>query len=162
MDQFIYDVRWQDDAAEWRARARRQAVTAMWRRYAAGPASNGRTRILDIGCGTGAGLEEFRALGCVTGIDFSETAVHYCRRRGCARTAVADASHLPFESSHFDLVAMIEVLEHVDDDAGTLAETARVLVPGGLIVLTVPAYQWLWSVRDERLQHKRRYTRSRL
>jgi SAM-dependent methyltransferase len=161
VDQFIYDVRWQDDDVEWRARARRQAVMAMWRRYS-NRESNGRTRILDIGCGTGAGLEEFRAFGTVTGIDFSETAIHYCRRRHCTQTAVADASLLPFESSHFDLVSMIEVLEHVEDDTATLAETARVLVPGGLIVLTVPAYQWLWTVRDERLQHKRRYTRARI
>lgn len=161
MDQFIYDVRWQDDASEWRARARRQAVTTMWRRYSS-PPLDGRARILDVGCGTGAGIEEFRPYGSVTGVDFSETAIRYSRRRQCTRTAVADASRLPFESSSFDLIAMIEVLEHVDDDAGTLTEIARVLTPGGLIVLTVPAYQWLWSVRDEQLHHKRRYTRTHL
>jgi SAM-dependent methyltransferase len=158
LETFIYDLRFEHDATEWRASARRDTVIAMWRRFAPelchGDAGR---RVLDVGCGTGVGMADYAEFGEVAGIDASEAAVRYAYRRDMRRAGVADASSLPFRSGIFSLVSMIEVLEHVEDDEGALAELARVTVPGGLIVLTVPAFQWLWSVRDVHLHHKRRY-----
>jgi SAM-dependent methyltransferase len=159
LESFIYDLRWRHDDTEWRSEARRQAVMAMWDRF--GRSARREARVLDIGCGTGAGLEKFGRFGKATGIDMSETAVRYSRLRNTTQTAVADAAQLPFKADAFDLVAMIEVLEHVDDIAA-LDEIVRIMTPGGLIVITVPAFRWLWSVRDIRLQHRRRYTRAEL
>jgi len=159
LDSFIYDIRWRHDDREWRSEARRRAVMAMWDRFGRGASRD--ARVLDIGCGTGAGLEQFGRFGKATGIDVSETAVRYSRLRKATQTAVADAARLPFKAAAFDRVAMIEVLEHVDDIAA-LDEIVRIMKPGALIVLTVPAYRWLWSVRDVRLQHRRRYTRAEL
>src|SRR5581483_11481363 len=58
----------------------------------------------------------------------------------------------------FDLVAALDVIEHCDDDRAVLAECARVLAPGGHLLVSVPAYGWLWSANDELNQHRRRYT----
>ena len=68
---------------------------------------------------------------------------------------------LPFRNSSFDVVVALDVLEH-GDDSRALKEVKRVLRPGGMVVISVPAYQWLWSKWDEVLGHKRRYRRSKL
>ena len=65
---------------------------------------------------------------------------------------------LPFEDEAFDLVTTLDVIEHVDDDVATLAELRRVLRPGGLLLVAVPAYMFLWGTQDEVSQHRRRYT----
>ncbi|MEZ4384484.1 MAG: methyltransferase domain-containing protein [Nannocystaceae bacterium] len=74
--------------------------------------------------------------------------------------ALPDA--LPLADGSVDLVTLLDVLEHIDDDAASLATIRRLLRPGGLLVLTVPAYAWLWSEHDEALHHKRRYTQGEL
>jgi SAM-dependent methyltransferase len=69
---------------------------------------------------------------------------------------------VPFAPESFDLVAMLDVLEHVDDDVGSLKAVAERLVRGGRLVLTVPAYRFLWSRHDELHHHKRRYRKEGL
>ncbi|MDN5854284.1 MAG: class I SAM-dependent methyltransferase, partial [Actinomycetia bacterium] len=69
---------------------------------------------------------------------------------------------LPFADGTFDVVAAFDVVEHCESEATAVAELARVLVPGGRMLLSVPAYQWAWSDHDVRAGHYRRYTRSRL
>jgi SAM-dependent methyltransferase len=72
------------------------------------------------------------------------------------------AMALPFVDEAFDVVTAFDVVEHCEDDALALSELARVLAPGGRILLSVPAYQWAWSDHDVRAGHHRRYTRRRL
>jgi SAM-dependent methyltransferase len=69
---------------------------------------------------------------------------------------------LPFEEDRFDLVVSLDVIEHLEDDLGALRELRRVVAPGGSLLGTVPAYQWLWSGHDEINHHHRRYTRCSL
>jgi SAM-dependent methyltransferase len=69
---------------------------------------------------------------------------------------------LPFADGCFDVVSAFDVVEHCADDRLALAELVRVLVPGGRLLLSVPAYQWAWSDHDVRAGHHRRYTRPRL
>ena len=114
-------------------------------------------RILDIGCGTGANLDHLRAYGEVQGVDVSEFALDFCRRRGHRRVLCASATELPFAPDSFDLVTALDVIEHRDDDLGGLGEIRRVLRPGAPAVLFVPAFQALWGPNDEQSHHRRRY-----
>lgn len=123
----------------------------------------GNLRILDIGCGTGAMLDQLSAFGSVVGADFSEEALAFCRKRG-ERTEMdyrlvrADARQLPFQSESFDVVTAMDIIEHIDQDKTAMAEMLRVLKPGGRLLATVPAYMALWSGHDVALHHHRRYT----
>lgn len=72
------------------------------------------------------------------------------------------AMALPFVDGAFDVVSAFDVVEHCEDDALAVSELARVLAPGGRMLLSVPAYQWAWSDHDVRAGHHRRYTRPRL
>jgi SAM-dependent methyltransferase len=116
---------------------------------------------LDLGCGTGHVVEALRRRGhAVVGLDIRREGLEAIRRRGSPRThpVQGHAGALPFASGRFGLVTILDVLEHVADDRGLLAEARRVLRPGGTLLLTVPAGPWLWSHRDEAAGHRRRYT----
>ncbi|MBW3557726.1 MAG: class I SAM-dependent methyltransferase [Actinobacteria bacterium] len=124
-----------------------------WRR----PAGSPPPRILDVGCGTGIILEHLEPYGPATGLDFSPIALEFCRRRGAARLVQGQGERLPFADSCFDVVTAFGVVEHIDDDAGAVAEWCRVLKPGGHLVLLTSSYQWLWSGHDVSNHHVRRY-----
>lgn len=115
-------------------------------------------RILDIGCGTGATARDLRRYGEVTACDLALLPLQYCRRRGLDELVVGDVLRLPFRDGSFDLAVALDLLEHVGDDIGAVRELHRVLKPGGRLVITVPAYQALWSNHDLALKHVRRYT----
>jgi SAM-dependent methyltransferase len=114
--------------------------------------------ILDVGCGTGATACALGALGRVVAVDFSMAALQACRRRGLAHLVRSRAELIPLSSESADVIVATDVLEHLDDDHGALREFHRLLKPGGHAVITVPAYQFLWSEHDLALMHKRRYT----
>jgi ubiquinone/menaquinone biosynthesis C-methylase UbiE len=126
-----------------------------------------RAAILDAGCGT-AGL--IRRLAAVqtgwrwTGVDLSPQALELARQRTSADVALREASvtALPFADGEFDAVVSADVLYHVDDDRAALREYFRVVRPGGVVVLNVPAYRWLWSYHDEAVHSRRRYERAEL
>ena len=119
-------------------------------------------RILDAGCGTGRNLLEFGKLGQATGVDVSAQAVEFCRGRGVEDVRQAAVEDLPFEALSFDVLLATDVIEHVDDDTAVLRELRRVAAREARLILTVPAYQWLWSSHDESVHHRRRYTARRL
>ena len=119
-------------------------------------------RILDIGCGAGANALELSAYGEVTASDRSLDALAFVRSRGVGSVIAAEAPQLPFRDGAFDIVTAYDVIEHVEDDHGFVAELARVLAPGGALAVHVPAWPSLWSGHDEVLEHKRRYTRRAL
>jgi SAM-dependent methyltransferase len=128
------------------------------------PLQDGPSSLLDIGCGTGANLgmlqEAVGPRGRVTAIDFSALALKFARddpSSAAIGLVRSDAARLPFGSRMFDTVTMLDVLEHVRDDEGALAEVRRVLRPGGRYIFSVPAYQHLWSAHDTALHHFRRY-----
>lgn len=117
-------------------------------------------RILDIGCGTGAMLDDLDDYGEVIGADFSPEALKFCRERGGKRYRLtrADVRRMPFQSNSFDVVTAMDIIEHIDNDKAALREIARVLKPGGVLLATVPAFQSLWADHDVALHHFRRYT----
>jgi ubiquinone/menaquinone biosynthesis C-methylase UbiE len=120
---------------------------------------NAGLRILDVGCGTGAMLDELASFGSVTGADFAPEALAFCRARGDHYPlARADIRCLPFADNSFDVITAMDIIEHIDNDKAALMELHRVLKPGGRVFATVPAFQSLWSEHDEALHHYRRYT----
>lgn len=115
-------------------------------------------RILDVGCGTGAVMERLQARSWTVGVDFSRDALAYSSERGLRNLSLGDAQKLPFRDAVFDTVVSLDTVEHVPDDGLALAEIYRVLRPGGVFVMNVPAFQWLWGPHDVALMHFRRYT----
>ena len=119
-------------------------------------------RTLDAGCGTGRNLVEFGRLGAAEGVDLFSEAVEFCRRRGLTGVTQAPVEALPFDDGRFELILATDVIEHLDDDLRALRELRRVAAADAHLVLTVPAYEWLWSAHDESMHHRRRYTAARL
>jgi SAM-dependent methyltransferase len=146
------------DEDHWWYRGRRSILRAMLDRLPLAPGA----RLLDAGCGSGRTLDELARYGRPTGVDLSPEAVATARRRGHDDVRVARVEELPFADATFDVVTCLDVVEHTPDDRATLAELRRVTRPGGLLLVTVPAYQALWSWHDEVNRHFRRYDSSSL
>ncbi len=159
METYFYDLRYQVDKYEWRARAKRDLVFQLFGKYRNQDLRNETTRILDFGCGTGVLLEEFEKKFNVEGfgIDNSKKAIDYCKKRGFGRVKISDGVKIPFKAGYFDLVTAIDVLEHIENDLEALGQIKRVLKKLGLAIFLVPAHPKLWSTRDINLQHFRRY-----
>ena len=121
-----------------------------------------RARILDAGCGSGRNMVEFARYGTVTGVELSETSVDLARARETGEVVAGSVLEMPFPDDSFDLAVSLDVLEHLKDDLAALRELRRTVAPGGSLLVTVPAYQWLWSGHDEINHHHRRYTRASL
>jgi len=143
----------------WWYRGRRSIVLDAARHSLSGDA---RPRILDAGCGGGAVLAELATLGTAVGLEPSPSSRARALARGAGEVVDGDLARLPFADDEFDLATTLDVLEHLDDDRGALAELRRVVRPGGALVVTVPAHPRLWSRHDELNHHRRRYTRASL
>jgi SAM-dependent methyltransferase len=115
-------------------------------------------KILDLGCGTGGNLEILSGFGSVTGVEMDGTAAELARERGSATVLSGYLpDHLPAELGRFDCVTLLDVLEHIELDAQSLETIHRLLAPGGRVLITVPAFKFLWGPHDEAHHHKRRY-----
>jgi SAM-dependent methyltransferase len=119
-------------------------------------------RILDAGCGSGRNMVELSRFGTVSGVELSPASVTLARERHAGEVVEGSVLEMPFADASFDLAATLDVIEHLEDDVTALRELRRVVAPGGVLLATVPAYQWLWSGHDEINHHFRRYTRSSL
>lgn len=117
-----------------------------------------KSTILNIGCGTGGTIASLEKFGKVTNVDVSDDAIAFMKKQGHVVNKVKGIK-LPDKADTYDVVGAFDVLEHIDKDVSALKEWKRVLKPGGKVVLTVPAYQWLWSAHDTSLHHFRRHTR---
>jgi SAM-dependent methyltransferase len=142
------------EESHWWYRGRRRIVIDTVTDLATEPSP----RILDAGCGSGRNMVELSRLGSVTGTDVSERALELARERGVGSAELARLEKLPFADQSFDLITCLDVIEHIPDDVGALRELRRVIAPGGSLVVTVPAYPWLWGRHDEANHHERRYT----
>jgi len=113
--------------------------------------------ILDLGCGTGGNLGLLQGFASTVALDASLTAASFVKGRGFPRIGVASATDLPLRDASVDVVTAFGVIEHVERDDRMLDEMYRVTKPGGHMLIVTSAHQWLWSVHDDRVHHKRRY-----
>ena len=157
MEQYLYNDLYQLEETHWWHRAKRMYALTLIRMVT----TRHPLRILDVGCGTGKNLEVFRALGSTEGIDISPEAIAFCHKRGIQKVRIGDATKTAYANNSFDGVLLFDIIEHTEDEE-TVKEMYRIVKPGGFMILTVPAYTWLWSRWDEVLHHKRRYTRDSL
>lgn len=116
--------------------------------------------VLDLGCGTGVVLRELADWASPTGLDMSDLALAFCRKRSLHRLIEGDGSQLPIRDKQFDAVIGLDIFEHIEDDESAFSEAYRVLRPGGILVLSVPAFRSLWGPHDVALMHHRRYRAS--
>lgn len=156
MERAVYDRMAEIDAEHWWFAARRSIIAALIERKAL---PNGAGRILEVGCGTGSSLTMLQRYGKVEAIEPDAPA----RSLASARSGIrVKGGLLPdgvkLKDGAYDLVLMLDVLEHIPDDLGTLEALRAKLAPGGRLMVTVPAMPWLWSAHDVAHHHQRRYT----
>lgn len=121
------------------------------------------TKLLDFGCGSGYFVEVLAKDGFdAYGLDISSEAVNFGQSQGIKNLGVIDAHQINFPGKTFDVVLTLDVLEHLENSDWALAEMERVLKPGGIVIVMVPAYMFLWGVQDEVAHHYRRYTKELL
>ena len=157
-----YRRMYEAEAAQWWYAGQRAIATALLE-----PGLRGRAPepswVLDAGCGTGFNLLALSNLGRAVGIDLAPEAIALCKERG-VRVVRASLLALPFENALFDAVTSLDVLYHawVTDDRAAVAEMARVVRPGGVLLVRVPALRALWGAHDVEVQSRHRYTRGEL
>jgi SAM-dependent methyltransferase len=122
---------------------------------------DGSHRVLDVGCGAGNMFHHLARYGPVTGVDNNPKPLAVARERGYD-VREGSAEQIPFDDGSYDLIALLDTVEHCQDDGAVLQECYRVCAPGGRLVITVPALMWLWSHNDELNAHQRRYTAGEL
>ena len=160
MERIVYDRMAEVDQLHWWYRARRDILSDLIRRKVRPPED---ARILEIGCGTGHNLAMLGGFGRVDAIEVDAAARDLASAR--LGRAVMDAplpSLAGVAVGAYDLIAILDVLEHVEEDRAALVGMAGKLKPGGRILITVPAHPWMWSAHDVVNHHKRRYTRRTL
>jgi SAM-dependent methyltransferase len=158
VEQRAYREQFELEDTHWWFAGRRAVIRALM--TASGTPAGGR--LLDAGCGTGHNLLEFGTSGSARGVDASPEAIEFCHRRGLTAVTQGRIEQLPFGDASFDLILATDVLEHLQDDRLAMRELRRVGAPGSRLLVTVPAYGWLWSRHDADHHHFRRYTLGRL
>lgn len=156
MDPAEYEKMFRVEDTHWWFAGKRRLVRVLLDSLPQQPAR----KVLDIGCGTGGMFLLLKDYGCVYGVDASDLATGLSARRHIANLGRAALPYLPFAPASFDLISLFDVLYHrqVGNDETALAEAARVLKPGGSIVVTDSALGALRSAHDEVFQGARRYS----
>jgi SAM-dependent methyltransferase len=159
VERFAFDCMAAIEDHHWWFVARRQILEAIIRQRVELPKD---CRILEIGCGTGGNLMMLRKFGKVVAIEPDSEARRIATQRSGVEVLDGSLPNLPIEPQSIDLVAILDVLEHVDQDVLSLRAIESILAPGGVSLITVPAYPVLWSGHDVVHHHKRRYRRAHL
>ncbi len=160
MERVLYEQMAELDEVHWWYVGRRKVLETLIERVVQ---PRPTARILEVGCGTGHNLKMLGRFGAAEGIEIDAEARAVAEKRLGRKIAMSPLPELPgIERGAYDLVAALDVVEHIDDDRATIEALASCLAPGGKLLMTVPAHQWMWSAHDELNHHKRRYSKRAL
>ncbi len=160
MDRIVHDRMAAHDSTHWWYRARRDVLHDYIARYANLPKD---ARILEIGCGTGHNLPMLAEFGPVDAIEIDDASRAIASKRLGRPVGSAPLPELPgVTRGGYDMVAVLDVVEHIEDDVAALRAMGGLLKPGGKILIAVPAHQWMWSAHDVVNHHHRRYSKGSL
>ena len=160
MDRATYDRMAEIDGAHWWFVARRKIIERLIRDQVSPKPG---ARILEMGAGTGSNIALLQKFGEVDAVEPDDPAREFAiRRTGVAIKGGLLPDGVDLADGHYDLIAMLDVLEHIPGDREALAALRPKLAPGGRILVTVPASPWLWSAHDVAHHHHRRYTAATL
>ncbi|MFL6721028.1 MAG: class I SAM-dependent methyltransferase [Sphingomonas sp.] len=160
MERAVFDRMAELDQDHWWFLARRRILETLIRRVVKPPK---KARILEIGCGTGHNLAMLKRFGSLSAGELDRCARAVANKRLPGRVKKAKLPDLSmFKRNGYDLVALLDVLEHVPDDLAALRAIHMRLKPGGALLMTVPANPWMWSAHDAAHHHFRRYTKKKL
>jgi len=155
----VYKQMYQNEDTHWWYVARRKIVTRVIDKYVSKSENN---RVLEVGCGSGGNLAFLSQYGKLYAVEQEETArIAANGRQICQVSPGSLPDQLP-NYEPFDLICALDVLEHIEDDKECIQTLEQKLKPGGILLITVPAYQFLWSGHDVVNNHKRRYTKGGL
>ncbi|HET9335701.1 MAG TPA: class I SAM-dependent methyltransferase [Sphingomicrobium sp.] len=160
MERKVYEQMAQLDGAHWWFTARRRILDGVIERHVRPPKG---ARILELGAGTGHNLAMLSRFGKVEASELDPVARELASERlgrPAVEAALPDLSMFPADS--YDMIALLDVLEHVPDDKGSLAAIRDRLKPGGALLLTVPINPWMWSAHDVAHHHHRRYRKQEI
>jgi SAM-dependent methyltransferase len=156
-----YEVMYQVEDHHWWYLGMEQITCRVLERYL--PRDQSALKILDAGCGTGAVMKYLCQYGEVTGFDFSAEALRFSQKRAHTRLVQASVLGTPFASALFDLIVSFDVIcEMGVNDEQALLEFRRILRPGGLVMLRLPAYKWMHGKHDIATHISHRYTRGEI
>lgn len=158
MEATFYEHYYRHENSHWWFRWRYDLITQL----VVSLKKNDSFKILDAGCGTGQMTKQLEGIGNAIGMDSAPEAIEYAHSRGVQQLVRGSITDPPFAHGSFDCVLALDVIEHVDDDMGILTSLYQVIKPGGHLIITVPAFDALWSEHDEINHHKRRYRSPRL
>lgn len=158
MKPYIYDELCRREKNDWWFVGRQKIISAILQRYLKGKKN---LSIVDIGCGAGNIMDVLGEFGKVRGVDNNKEIVKFNRKNG-KEVSLGDVCTLRLPEKSFHLVTLLEVLEHIEDDSRALSVVRHILKPEGLIIITVPAFSFLWGSHDVEAFHKRRYSKKEL
>ena len=160
MDRIVFDRMAALDQTHWWYVARRAILADLIARRIQPPKD---AHILEIGCGTGHNFPVLSRFGVVDALEVDDAARAIASERLGRPVASAPLPELPgIADASYDLIALLDVLEHIEEDLAALSSIRAKLRPGGRILLTVPANEWMWSAHDSVHHHYRRYNRATL
>jgi 2-polyprenyl-3-methyl-5-hydroxy-6-metoxy-1,4-benzoquinol methylase len=159
MEEIVYHTNYKLEQSYWWFVARNNIIYSLMDYYTDIP--NG-SKILDVGCGTGAFAKILAEKYKMLCLDTSHLALGYCLMRGLKNLFEMPLHDFPADKHEISAITMLDVIEHIEDDADILKTAYNLLPKGGYLISSVPAYQWLWSKHDVTHMHFRRYTRNKI
>ena len=155
MEKNFYKTYFEVEKDHWWFRVRRNIILSLIKKYKIPKTA----KIFDFGCGSGYTVGYLQKLGFnVSGADVSFEAIDFGLTQGIENLEVVQGAEIRPTEGGFGLILALDVIEHIEDDLGAIRGVERALKPGGMAIITVPAYRWLWGVQDEVAHHYRRYT----
>lgn len=159
MEKDFYKTYFEAEKDHWWFRVRRNIILSLIKKYKISKTA----KIFDFGCGSGYAVGYLQKLGYdASGSDVSSEAIEFGLSQGTRNLTAVQGSEIRPPEGGFDLILALDVIEHIEDDSEAIRGLKMALKPGGMAIITVPAYMWMWGVQDDVAHHFRRYTMSGL